>query len=58
MSEAPNSKLSAAAGGLFLIAGVAFALAALLGDQPVFYGAAAAFVGVGVVFVAKARQAG
>ena len=44
MSEAANSKLSAAAGGLFPIAGVAFAVAALLGDQPVFYGAAAAFV--------------
>lgn len=46
------------AGVLFLMAGVAFYVAAGLAHQIPFYGAGTALVGVGVVFLAKARKSG
>ena len=47
-----------AAGTLFLVSGIAFMTAAALAGQVAFTGVGAAFISLGVVFLAKARKDG
>ena len=48
--------LSLLAAGAFITAGVASLVAAVTGQQTMFYGTAVAFLGVGAVFAARYRK--
>jgi hypothetical protein len=52
-----NSQAMRVAGGLFFAAAAAFVFAGWLGAQVVFFGVAAAFFCVGIVFIAQASKA-
>jgi hypothetical protein len=54
MSVAQQMRLAAV---LFLLAGVAFIAAAILGGQVMFYGVAAPFFALSVIYSARARKA-
>jgi hypothetical protein len=45
-----------AGGLLFILAGGAFIVAGVLGEQRAFFGVAAAFVGIGIAFILQARR--
>jgi hypothetical protein len=45
-----------AGGYLFILSGIAFAVAALLSEQVVFFGVAAAFIVIGTSFIVKSKK--
>ena len=55
MANPQNNKV---AGGLFILAGMFFFVAALMGKQVSFYGVGAMFVMLGVAYLIRSKGAG